>query len=71
MLCLLSGVLLKAIIIKKGGIKMIIIAAIVAVILNVIYHKVFGVIYFSFGAIIKEWFVCFVIALVIVGALFA
>ena len=32
---------------------MIIIAAIVAVILNVIYHKVFGVIYFSFGAIIK------------------
>mgnify|MGYP004569317451 FL=1 len=63
--------MLKAIIIKKGWIKMIIIAAIVAVILNVIYHKVFGVIYFSFGAIIKEWFVCFVIALVIVGALFA
>lgn len=50
-----------------------IVTIIVAIILNRIYHKIFDVTYFSFGALITEWGVCLLIAAFIcapLGALF-
>lgn len=40
---------------------------ITTILLNVLYHKIFGVVYFGLYALIREWFICFLIALLIVG----
>lgn len=49
---------------------MIIAIIIVAAILNGLYHKIFDVVYFSFGALVKEWTICLCISALICGVLF-
>lgn len=48
---------------------MLIVILIIAFILNFLYHKIFHVAYLGFRPLIFEWFVCLVIAGIIVGAL--
>ena len=50
---------------------MLIVILVVAFIINTIYHKVFHVTYFGFMPLIFEWFICLVIAAMIVGSFFA
>lgn len=46
-----------------------ILAAIVGIGVEVVYHKVFNVTYFSGQAILKELFICFMIGLFVVMGL--
>lgn len=49
---------------------MIIVIIIVAVILNVLYHKIFDVVYFSFAGLVKEWTVCICLSALICSIFF-
>lgn len=45
-----------------------ILSVILTIIMNGIYHKIFNVVYFSFKALIVEWFVCYAINMAIIGS---
>lgn len=49
------------------AILFIVIWVIIAVILNMLYHKLFHVVYFGFNAVIKEWGICFLLAMLVVA----
>ncbi|WP_180270806.1 hypothetical protein [Sporanaerobium hydrogeniformans] len=51
------------------GVITLILAAIVGIVVEVLYHKIFKVTYFSGEAILKELFVCFMIGLFVVMGL--